>query len=86
MTLSQHCFDRVWKLELDIRTGSLYDAAYTPADFILGGLWYCKHSDGSHLDIFTDLYHLELAHVRSAESGGHRVLCHSRHVGSTLTI
>lgn len=38
MILSQHCFDRVWIADPNVRTFPLYDTAYTPADLILDSL------------------------------------------------
>lgn len=86
MILRQHCFDRVWIADPNIRTNPVYDTAYTPADVVLDSLRYHKHRDRSHIDIIAYLYHMELAHVSSTESGGYRVLRHSRLVEAPLII
>lgn len=84
MILSQHCFDRVWIANLNIRTGPLCDTAYTPTDLILDHLRYHKHTDRSHLNTDANLYYWDLAHVKSAESGGYLMLRHPRPVGAAL--
>lgn len=77
--LSQDCFDRVWIAVLKM----LHKTAYTPADLILDSIRCYKYTDRSRLDIVANLYYLELAHVRSAESGGYRVFRDSHFVRIT---
>lgn len=53
-------------------------------DLILDHLRYHKHTDRSHLNTDANLYYWDLAHVKSAESGGYLMLRHPRPVGAAL--
>lgn len=84
--LSPHCFDRVWVTNLVFCTKVLCDTTYTSTDLILDGLRHNQYTDRSYLNLYTNVYHLQLAYVKPAQSGGCLVLRHTSLVRAAFSL
>lgn len=84
--LSPHCFDRVWVTNLVFCTKVLRDTTYTSTDLILDGLRHNQYTDRSYLNLYTNVYHLQLAYVKPAQSGGCLVLRHTSLVRAAFSL
>lgn len=84
--LSPRCFDRVWVTNLVFCTKVLCDTTYTSTDLILDSLRHNQYTDRSYLNLYTNVYHLQLAYVKPAQSGGCLMLRHTSLVRAAFSL